>query len=153
MGPPRARNRVRAIIRGYRAEVERPDRLPGGPPVEVYWIAEGKTERRSPAELPELVARRDGLLWVDVPECDEEAQRVLTEVFHFHPLAIRDCTQRCHIPKLHTYADHLLLILHAPEPGPEGRIHLLELDYFASLHYLVTVHGPINPDVPIEKAL
>ncbi len=120
--------------------------------MEVYWIADGKTEPRSPAEIPELLARRDGLLWVDFPECDAEAQRVLAEVFHFHPLAIRDCTERCHIPKLHAYPDHLLMILHAPEPGPAGHIHLLELDYFASHHYLVTVHGPINPEVPLEKA-
>jgi Mg2+ and Co2+ transporter CorA len=74
-------------------------------------------------------------------------------VFHFHPLAIRDCSERCHIPKLHAYPDHLLMILHAPEPGPAGHIHLLELDYFAGHHYLVTVHGPINPEVPLDKAL
>ncbi len=78
---------------------------------------------------------------------------MLTEVFHFHPLAIRDCTERCHIPKLHAYPDHLLMILHAPEAGPAGHIHLLELDYFGSHRYLVTVHGPINPEVPLEKAL
>ena len=86
--------------------------------MEVYWISDGKTEQRSPAEITELLARPDGLLWVDIPECDAEAKRVLAEVFHFHPLAIRDCTERCHIPKLHTYPAHLLMILHAPEPGP-----------------------------------
>ncbi|TMA35037.1 MAG: magnesium transporter CorA family protein [Deltaproteobacteria bacterium] len=121
--------------------------------MDVYWISDGKTEQRSPAEIAELLARRDGVLWVDIRECDAEAQRVLADVFHFHPLAIRDCTKRCHIPKLHTYPDHLLMILHAPEPGPEGHIHLLELDYFASHRYLVTVHGPVNPEVPLEKAL
>ena len=121
--------------------------------MQVFWISNGKTEQRSPAEIAELLARQDGLLWVDIPECDAEAKRVLAEVFHFHPLAIRDCTERCHIPKLHTYPDHLLMILHAPEPGPAGHIHLLELDYFASHRYLVTVHGPINPEVPLEKAL
>jgi Mg2+ and Co2+ transporter CorA len=121
--------------------------------MEVYWISNGKTEQRSAAEIAELLARTDGLLWVDIPECDAEAKRVLAEVFQFHPLAIRDCSERCHIPKLHTYPDHLLMILHAPEPGPAGHIHLLELDYFAGHHYLVTVHGPINPEVPLDKAL
>jgi magnesium transporter len=121
--------------------------------MEVFWIADGKTQQRSPAEILELYGRRDGILWVDIPECDAEAQRLLADVFHFHPLALRDCTQRCHIPKLRTYADHLLTILHAPEPGPAGHIHLLELDYFVGHHFLVTVHGPLNPEVPPEKAL
>ena len=121
--------------------------------MEVFWISEGKAEQRSPAEVAELHARRDGILWVDIPECDAEAQRVLAEVFHFHPLAIRDCTQRCHIPKLHAYADNVFMILHAPLAGPQGHIHLLELDYFSGHHFLVTVHGPLNPQVPLDKAL
>jgi Mg2+ and Co2+ transporter CorA len=121
--------------------------------VEVHWIADGKTEQRNPAQIPELLARRDGILWVDIAECDAEAQRVLSEVFRFHPLAVRDCTTRCHIPKLRAYPDHLFTILHAPEPGAEGQIHLLELDYFVGHHYFVSVHGPINPEVPLDKAL
>jgi len=121
--------------------------------VDVYWIADGKTVQRSPTEIGELLARRDGILWVDVAECDPDAQRLLTDVFRFHPLAVRDCTTRCHIPKLRTYADHLFTILHAPEAGAEGQIHLLELDYFVGHHYLVSVHGPINPEVPLDKAL
>jgi magnesium transporter len=121
--------------------------------MEVFWIADGKTEQRSPAQIPELLARRDGILWVDVPEWGAEAQRVLADVFRFHPLAVRDCTTRCHIPKLRPYPDHLFTILHAPEPGAEGQIHLLELDYFVGHHFLVSVHGPINPEVPLDKAL
>jgi magnesium transporter len=121
--------------------------------MDVYWISEGKAEQRSPAQIAELLARRDGILWVDIPVCDEQARVALAEVFRFHALAIRDCTERCHIPKLRTYTDHLFTILHAPEPGAAGHIHLLELDYFVGHHYLVTVHGPLNPEVPIEKSL
>ena len=121
--------------------------------MEVFWLAGGAAQQREVAEIGALLARDDGLLWVDIPECDAEALRVLSEVFRFHPLAIRDCVQRSHIPKLHAYAEHLFMMLHAPEPGPAGTIHLLELDYFAGHRYLVTVHGPINPEVPLESAL
>ena len=121
--------------------------------MEVFWLAGGAAQQREVAEIGALLAREDGLLWVDIPECDAEALRVLSEVFRFHPLAIRDCVQRSHIPKLHAYAEHLFMMLHAPEPGPAGTIHLLELDYFAGHRYLVTVHGPINPEVPLESAL
>ena len=121
--------------------------------MEVFWISEGKAEQRSPAQIAELLARRDGILWVDIPVCDDEARQTLAEVFRFHALAIRDCTERCHIPKLRTYTDHLFTILHAPDPGAAGHIHLLELDYFVGHRYLVTIHGPLNAEVPIENAL
>jgi len=32
-------------------------------------------------------------------------------------------------------------------------VHYLELDLFVSNSFLVTVHGPLNPKVPLEKAL
>jgi len=54
--------------------------------MEVFWICEGRFERRTPEELPALLAREDGFVWVDAAECDEEATKVLAEVFRFHPL-------------------------------------------------------------------
>jgi Mg2+ and Co2+ transporter CorA len=121
--------------------------------MELFWLADGRFERRAPEELETLLAREDGFLWLDAPECDEPATKALAEVFRFHPLAVRDCRERSHIAKLQVYPDALFVILHAPEPGEAGQIHLLELDYFVGRRFLVTVHGPINPDVPLEKAL
>jgi len=121
--------------------------------MELFWLCAGRCERRGIEELPALLAREDGFLWLDAPGCDEEATKLLAETFRFHPLAVRDCRERSHIPKLQVYPDHLFVILHAPEPGDAGQIHLLELDYFAGHRYLVTIHGPINPEVPLDKAL
>ncbi len=121
--------------------------------MQLFWLSQGRCERRPAAELSALLARDDGFVWLDTPECDEEATKTLAESFGFHPLAVRDCRERSHIAKLQVYPDHLFVILHAPEPGDAGQIHLLELDYFVSRRYLVTVHGPINPEVPLEKAL
>ena len=121
--------------------------------MDVWWLTGEKLERRSADELPELLGRDDGFVWLDAPACDEATSTVLSEVFRFHPLAIRDCRERSHIAKLQVYPDVLFVILHAPEPGESGQIHLLELDYFVGRRFLVTVHGPINPDVPLEKSL
>jgi len=121
--------------------------------VDVFWLAQGRIERREPSELPVLLARDDGFVWLDAPSCDEETAKLLSDVFRFHPLAVRDCRERNHIAKLQVYPDCLFVILHAPEPGDAGQIHLLELDYFVGHRFLVTVHGPINPDVPLERAL
>jgi Mg2+ and Co2+ transporter CorA len=121
--------------------------------MELFWLAGERIERRALEELPGLLAREDGFLWLDAPECDEATTKVLGEVFRFHPLAVRDCRERSHIAKLQVYPDALFVILHAPEPGEAGQIHLLELDYFVGHRFLVTVHGPINPGVPPDRAL
>ena len=34
-----------------------------------------------------------------------------------------------------------------------GHVHLLELDQYVGERFLVTVHGPLNPDVPVERSV
>jgi magnesium transporter len=121
--------------------------------MDVHVIGGERVEQRPVEDLRRLLDRKDGLVWVDIPGCDQEATRVLAEVFGFHPLAIRDCTERNHVPKVHAYPDQLFVILHAPEPGAGGHVHYLELDQFIGPGYLVTVHGPLNPAVDPEAAL
>ena len=115
--------------------------------MDVHLITDGRVERRSPEDLPELLERRAGLLWVDIPRVDAEATRVLAEVFRFHPLAVQDCENRNHVPKVHVYPDHVFVALHSPELGKGGHVHHLELDQFVGSGYLVTVHGPLDPEV------
>jgi magnesium transporter len=115
--------------------------------MDVHLITDGRVERRNPEDLPELLERRAGLLWVDIPRVDAEATRVLAEVFRFHPLAIQDCENRNHVPKVHVYPDHVFTALHSPELGKGGHVHHLELDQFIGPGYLVTVHGPLDPEV------
>lgn len=104
-------------------------------------------------ELPALLAARTEIVWVDVPVWDDDAAAVLTDVFGFHPLAVRDCAARNRLPKVHAYPDALFLVLHAPERGQSGHVHYVELDRFVGPHYLVTVHGPTNPAVPADVPL
>ena len=86
---------------------------------------------RHPVEdIPDLLARTDGLVWVDIPSWDDEAKRVLTDVFCFHPLAIRDCMERNQVPKVHVYPGHVFLVMHAPFGGKAGHVHYIELDQF-----------------------
>jgi Mg2+ and Co2+ transporter CorA len=110
--------------------------------------------RRFPAtDLPELLAQDEGIIWVDIPEPDNETARILSDVFGFHPLAIKDSLERNRVPKANGYADHVFFIMHKPERGERGHVHYIELDQFVGLRYLVTVHGPVNPKVDPSVAV
>ncbi len=121
--------------------------------MDVRRVTEQGVERHPVDALERLLALDGGFVWVDVPTCDEDGVRVLRDVFGFHPQAIRMCQERVRLPSMHTYADHVFIVLHTPEPGHGGHVHYVELDQFASTRYLVTVHGPLNPAVDPSVAL
>ena len=85
--------------------------------MDVRLLTDEGVELRTADELPALLDRSDGLVWVDIPSCDEASTHVLSEVFRFHPLAVRDCVERNRVPKVHAYDDHVFVVLHAPELG------------------------------------
>jgi len=118
----------------------------------LWWISGSGIESRSIAEIPALLERDDGFLWLDLPSCDDTATGLLRDLFGFHSHAIRDCREKRRIPKIHTYADYVFVILHDLEFEEGGWGHLVELDQFVGERYLVTVHGPLNPHVPPEAA-
>jgi magnesium transporter len=121
--------------------------------MDVYWVSEKGLERYTPEDLEHLLRADGGYLWVDIPFCDEPAAATLEGVFEFHPLAVKDCHERTHIPKIHAYPDHVFMALHAPEIGRAGHVHLVELDQFVSPRFLVTVHGPLGVGVPLDIGL
>src|SRR3954464_15759434 len=116
--------------------------------MDVRLITPDGVREAKPGDLTDLLLDGTGVVWVDVPEGDPDALRVLTEVFCFHPKAVTDAVSRSPVPKVHLYADHAFVVLHAPEAGSGGHIHFVELDLFVSARYVVTVHGPVNPAVP-----
>ncbi|HEY9351046.1 MAG TPA: magnesium transporter CorA family protein [Acidothermales bacterium] len=120
--------------------------------MDVVRVTEKGAERHTVAELDDLLAK-DDLIWVDIPSCDDDAARVLRDVFHFHPLAIRDCVERNRVPRVHPYDDHVLVVMHTPERGRHGHVHYVELDLLIGPRYVITVHGPVNPAVPPEIPL
>ncbi len=121
--------------------------------IKVLSLTGGMIGSHAVADVQALLTLQDTLVWVDVPECSEEAITLLTDVLHCHPLAVRDCMQRNRVPRVRIYPHQQLLIMHGPERGPSGHVHYLELDQIIGEKYVVTVHGPINPTVPLETAL
>jgi magnesium transporter len=120
--------------------------------MEVVVVCDNGVERHPPEDLPALLEREDGVVWVDIPSCDVQAVETLQGVFGFHRVAVRDCVERNHVSKMHVYPDHVFSVLHSPEVGERGHVHYVELDQFIGRNYLVTVHGPLNPVVAPEVA-
>jgi magnesium transporter len=121
--------------------------------MKLRWIDSKGVRNHDLAELPDLQKRTDGFLWLDIPEWSDEAEALLSNEFHFHSMAITESRNRNHIPRVHVYPDHLFVVVHAPELGTGGHVHYLELDQFVGEDFVVTVHGPINPKVPLAAAL
>jgi magnesium transporter len=121
--------------------------------MKLRWIDSNGVSNHDLAELPALQKRTDGFLWLEIPEWSDGAEAVLANEFHFHPMAISESRNRNHIPRLHVYPHHVFIVVHAPEIGAGGHVHYLELDQFVGENFLVTVHGPLSPKVPLESAL
>ena len=121
--------------------------------MDIRFVSDEGIQQHPVGELDRLLVRDDGLIWVDIPVCDEQAAQVLSETFGFHPLAVQACIERNAVPKVRAYRDHLFVILHAPELGQGGHVHYVELDQFIGPRYVVTVHGPVNPAVTEEAWL
>ena len=104
--------------------------------------------------LPALLAQPAvGFVWIDIPEWNDEVERLLGDTLHLHPMAVVACRERNHTPTVHGYPDHVFLVLHGAETRDDGHVHLLELDLFVARRFLITVHGPRNPEVAPELAL
>jgi Mg2+ and Co2+ transporter CorA len=127
-------------------------RRKGGRAVDVYSISDTGIKQRYSGELEQLLTDPDGLTWVDMPICQAPDAALLSDVFGFRDIAVRDCLERNHVSKLHVYDDHAFTVLHAPELGRSGHVHYVELDQFLGPNYLVTIHGPLNPAVKPEVA-
>jgi len=121
--------------------------------MQLRWIDSNSVSNHDVADLPALREKTDGFLWLDIPEWSDEAEMLLKRDFGFHPMAITESRNRNHIPRVHVYPHHVFIVVHAPEIGANGHVHYLELDQFVGENFLVTIHGPLSPKVPLEAAL
>jgi magnesium transporter len=81
------------------------------------------------------------MLWVDFEAPTPEEGRLLTDVFHFHSLAVEDALSAIHHPKIELYDGYLYLILHRIDFREEEHwFATRDVDFFLGPNYLVTVH-------------
>ena len=88
-----------------------------------------------------------------MPDWNDQAARLLSRTFGFHPVALEFCRTRNYMPMVHGYADHVFLAMHRPLLVASGHAKLIELDLFVGDRFLVSVHGPVDPSVPPEAPM
>ncbi len=117
--------------------------------IKVILRQNGRTvqaERLDPAWL----AADSGIsVWIDLTAPTPEDARILSEVFHFHELAIEDAMAPVHYPKVETYDGYLYLILHGIDfRASEHQLATHDYDFFMGPNYLVTVHDESSRSIP-----
>ena len=101
-------------------------------------------------QFRELLTKDEGLLWVDIQnEPRETVERLLREVFGFHPLAIDDALHETHIPKLDDWGAYLYVVLHGVVSNQQEAdgFDTSEIDIFAGSRYIVTYQNRPVPAV------
>jgi magnesium transporter len=109
---------------------------------------EGLREGHAAADLPALLGRPDRVVWVDLAAPGKEETAILTSVFHFHPLAVDDCTSRRQNPKVEDFKDYLFILTHGVHPDTSIReFKTRPLSAFVGRSYIVTFHRDASRSV------
>jgi magnesium transporter len=110
--------------------------------IRIYAHEGGETRTADRVDPAWLSPTSAVVFWVDLMNPTEEDARILTDVFHFHPLAVEDAVSTTHLPKVESYGDFLYLILHRIDfHAPEHCFRTHDVDFFLARSYLVTVHS------------
>jgi magnesium transporter len=109
----------------------------------------GRTTRLDAVD-PAWIGQAGVTLWLDLAGSAPDETRLLSDLFHFHELAVEDALAEIHHPKVETYGDVIYLILHAINfTQAQERFVTQDIDFFLGRNYLVTVHGA--PSRSIEQ--
>ena len=110
--------------------------------ITVYKHERGSTQTVERVDPSWLTADSGVWVWVDLSAPTPDEAKVLTEVFHFHELAVEDALAEIHHPKVESYGDYLYLILHGIDfKAKEHAFRTQEIDFFLGPRYLVTFHN------------
>ena len=80
------------------------------------------------------------VVWVDLAAPTPDENRILSDVFHFHPLSVEDAQSALQFPKIEAYPGYLYAVLHGIDVESEQRFATRDVDFFLGPSYLVTVH-------------
>ena len=122
--------------------------------VSIYVHQDGDTIPADTIDPAWLKAGSQVTIWADLVAPTPEEGRLLSEIFHFHPLAVEDALSEIHHPKIELYDGYLYLILHGIDFQEEEHwFATRDVDFFLGPNYLVTVHDGHSRSITNVRAL
>lgn len=121
--------------------------------ISIHVHRDGGTTAASAVDPSWLEPASDVTLWVDLAAPGPEEGRLLSDVFHFHPLSVEDALSAIHHPKIEPYGEYLYLILHGIDFDHREGFATRDVDFFLGRNYLVTVHDGRSRSVAKWKAV
>lgn len=110
----------------------------------LYFTVDKKLQTDLETEQIKTVLQSDaGLLWMDFEATAADIdEKLLTELFGFHPLAVDDALQETHVSKVDDWGGYLYIVLSPVvfEKTNGSFLEIRELDVFLGKNYLVTHH-------------
>jgi magnesium transporter len=99
----------------------------------------------------------NGQLWVDVDSSDAAQFAMLSDLFHFHPLAIEDTLNDESRVRIEEYEDYIFAIVRgvafqAETPDPYD-LKTENISIFLGTNFLVTVHAGTSPSVATVRTM
>ena len=125
--------------------------------MEIFVYREGaeRVESDFTAEqLPELLKDEKAVIWIDMEAPTEVEERMLLDLFHFHPLTVEDCRETRNYPKVEEFPGYLYFIVHGvrADTSPD-RFNTIELDAFLGPNYVITYHHDMFRSINNVKKL
>jgi magnesium transporter len=122
--------------------------------ITIYVHQNGDTTRAEAIDPAWLKPESRVTLWVDLVAPTPEEGRLLTDAFHFHPLAVEDALSAIHHPKIEAYDGYLYLILHGIDFREEEHwFATRDVDFFLGPNYLVTVQDGDSRSIAAVKSV
>jgi magnesium transporter len=116
--------------------------------ISVFLNQSGVTKILEHVEPRWLESDSGATLWVDITGITPDVAPLLTDVFHFHPLAVEDALSAVQYPKIESYDGYLYAVLHGIDfRAAEHRFATRDIDFFLGSNYLVTVHDGDSPSI------
>ena len=112
--------------------------------MEIFVYREGAEQVESgfsAEQLPELLKDEKTVIWIDMEAPTEADERLLLDLFHFHPLTLEDCRETRNYPKVEEFPGYLYFIVHGvrADTSPD-HFNTIELDAFLGPNYVITYH-------------
>ncbi|CAN5516544.1 magnesium/cobalt transporter CorA [soil metagenome] len=114
----------------------------------IRWPDGNISRETDPATLRRAIDEK-AVLWLDMQNPNDEEVKLLSEVFHFHPLAIEDSLLHAQRAKIEDYSHrdstcpygYYYMVVHGPDLETlRQSLRTKELDLFMSERFLVTHH-------------